>query len=185
MPCQLLPLAYSGGATAGMEFSVYRRFALTAEAGGFYDPGFLVKGDLKYYLPQAGYSYNRQLFYYLAVEYAYKEQAYAAADNLREPGTGKPGAEVNYSVYKFVNTVNLKYGCTVMRAGSKILRSFYTDVYAGAGIRYRVASNTLAPGEVAQLYHWNEGFIDNFTNSAGRGYTLAVSLGIKVGLKCK
>ena len=176
MPCQLLPLAYSGGLTVGTEFPLVKQLSLSAEGGLFYEPGYMVKVNLKYYLP---HSVNEDDKYYLALEYSYKKQRYTVSDNIKD-SSGSPGPEVSYSVYKFANTLSVKLGCLMLKS-----RVFFIDGYCGLGLRYKAVGNSLAPGDVQTLYHWNEGFIDNFSNSAGSGFVPTLSLGIKLGVRYK
>ena len=179
MPCQVIPIGYAIGLTLGTEFRVYHLFSLTLEGGGFTTSGYMVKTNLKYYLHGVDIKENKEVACYFALEYAYKKQSYSIDDYLRDD----PYTDVNYSVYKFVNTINLKYGCVKRRINPKHKHTFYTDCYFGLGIRYKVEQNNLLRGQENELYHWNQGYIDSYTNSNGRGYVPAISLGVKVGYR--
>jgi hypothetical protein len=185
MPCQVLPVGYSGGFTIGTEFSIYRRFSLSLEGGTFYTGGIMAKADLKYYVRQVTFEKREKINYYFALEYAYKSQSYVVQDNYYDSSHSQPAAAVNYSVSKFANTMNIKFGSLVTRINSKHLNSFYLDYYFGLGLRYKAVSNDLSPGEDQNLYHWNEGFIDAATNSNYVGYTLSISAGLKIGYRFK
>lgn len=148
---------------------------MTLEAGNFYTNGFMGKADAKCYLNNEFKDGKMEEKSYLAIEYAYKRQVYTANDSLKSVMKN-----LDYSVYKFVNILNLKIGFTATRA-----RSYYMDAYCGIGIRYRVVNNNLTSDQIADLYHWHEGFIDNFTNSSAHGISPSISLGWKIGYRYK
>ena len=177
MPTQLLNPVYSSGFTLGAEFRVYRRISLTLEGGPFYTPGYMAKGNIKYYLKGGYEAHNLAItHFYFAIEYVYKKQSYKVKDKLRDP----PETEFDYTVYKYVNTVNIKFGKTV-----SFPHSAFIDSYFGIGVRYRTVHNSLLPGEDEKLYHLNESQIDNFTNSEAKGYLPCILLGIKIGYRYK
>lgn len=175
MPCQLLSGTYASGFTVGAEFRLTKRYSFSIEGGPFYEPGYMFKTDIKYYLNghKDGHFAVKK---YFGLEYAYKQQDYKVHDELTTPP--KPG--IDYSVYKFVNTGYLKYGMTISRP-----RSFYMDAYVGLGIRYRVVHNNLTAAQKDDLYHWHEGFVDSYTNGNARGFAPAISIGWKIGFRYK
>jgi hypothetical protein len=175
MPCQVISGTYASGFTVGTEFQVYKRFSLTLEGGPFYEPGYMAKGNIKYYLN--GFKDGKmEIKKYFAIEYAYKEQNYTAHDELKTP----PKPKIDYSVYKFTNTVNLKVGFVATRK-----HSYYMDAYVGLGIRYRIVQNDLTQAQVDDLYHWHEGFVDSYTNANARGFAPSVTIGWKIGFRYK
>jgi hypothetical protein len=135
----------------------------------------MARANLKYYL---AHTRGQKEQPYLALEYGYKTQSYQGSDNLSAYPGGQPGPAINYPVYKFVNTVSIKFGRTTCYH-----KWLYTDVYCGVGLRYKVAWNNLTTDQISRLYHWHEGFIESYSNSAGRGFTAALSLGAKIGYR--
>jgi len=183
MPLQLIPVAYSWGPGLGAEFWIYHHFSLTIDGSAFYKAGYMARMNIKYYLPNIKLGGKKGIASYVALEYAYKKQAYSVQDNLYDGNYSLSDSEVNYSVYKFVNIVNFKFGYVTKWFKPGWLRKFYTDGYVGLGIRYKVVHNTLSPGQIRDLYHWNEGDIDNSSNSDWVGLAPSLSLGIKIGYR--
>jgi hypothetical protein len=174
MPTQLLNPTYSSGFTIGTEFRLCKPFSVSVEAGNFYTNGFMSKVNLKYYL-RSVFGGSSEWTYYLALEYAYKSQTYIVTDKYKDP----PASDIEYSVSKYVNAVHIKIGKI-----QNLKRRFYLDEYFGFGFRYRFVHNTLN-GHEKLLYHWNEGFIDNITNSNAHRFSPGISLGVKIGFRYK
>ena len=177
LPTQLIDIAYDYGLNVGAEIPLFRQFALTGEYCKYFAAdGFMARANLKYYFK---HSKDPELGPYLALEYGYKDEAYQGSDNIRN-AAGQAGIPVKYEVYKFVNTATLKYGALYV-----VSKRLYFDFYAGLGIKYKVAWNSLTDDQISSLYHWHEGDIDKFANCANRGYTLSLSLGLKIGYRFK
>ncbi len=175
LPCQLISGTYASGITAGTEFRLYRHWSASLEGGPYFHTGYMAKVNLKYYLPVV-LDQNREKAWYGAIEYAYKQQAYSVTDQQTSP----PQSDVKYDVRKHANTINLKIGVVLSRKGS-----FFMDTYAGLGMRYRVVTNDLYPGETDDFFHWHEGMIDQQSNAVADGWVPNIVIGWKIGYRYK
>jgi hypothetical protein len=156
----------------GAEKHIRKNWAVTATAGQYFnsDRGWLIKGEVKYY--DEVHDGHRT---YGSMEYFYKHDVY----NLNDSIALNPGYKKDYTMSRYVTALRIKAGEVITQ-----MHGIIVDSYIGAGLRYRVATNTLTPQEYAHVHYNADGQdISRYIYAASRKIRPDFTLGVRIGFR--
>lgn len=181
-PLSLVPVYINPCVKAGVEYRFNNPMALYGEVGSFIysAKGFTSKLEFKYYLRES--IYRARECNYISAELYYKREAYDTYDTITpDPVDGEVGfPKTEYSVFKQVQCFTVKYG--VMQV---YRRGFVLDFYAGLGIRFKQATNTLSAEDNANMPATSDYGPNLFINKAGNFIYPNFDAGVKIGWRIK
>jgi hypothetical protein len=171
----------------GAEMKLYRNMALYVEAGKYFSysasgnesrlRGSILLPEIKYYLNDKGNSTGR----YFALQYVYKDQTDNWSDTVT---TQQPSGPVrvlrNYDIVKIINSINIQYGCFLIRNKRLTL-----DYFVGFGMDFRNAHNTLSLAEQNSIVASGDHSLLDFRKEVGKQVLPAITFGIRIGFHLK
>lgn len=171
-----------------LEFKLIKNTSLQIGFGNFISyskepgsngKGIIINPEIKYY-----FSHNNQAIgRYLAIDYNYKDQKYGWSDTvIIKQGSVIQKEYKGYTIHKFLNTANLKYG--ILRVYKNI---FVVDYFFGIGIKFKNTSSTLTTEEANSIIHTGDygGGYEPIKNEIGTFVYPNFIAGLKLGFKVK
>jgi hypothetical protein len=154
-------------------------FLSYSKENGSNGKGIIINPEIKYYLNHNNQSLGR----YIALDYNYKDQVYGWSDTvITKQGSVIQKEYKNYTIHKFLNTVNLKYG--ILRVYKNI---FVVDYFFGIGIKFKNTSSTLTTEEANSIIYTGDyggGYVP-VKNEIGTFVYPNFTAGLKLGFKVK
>jgi len=157
----------------GIEYRIKDYWSIYNEAGFFlYRGGVLTKFEIKNYLED-----YKNVGNYVSAELFYKYQSWGDWDSVHVDGKTY---RKDFTISKHVECLTIKYGNMKVYAFGIVV-----DVFAGLGIRFKQAKNTLTYEENMNIQHSSDYGPNVFVNEGRNRIYPNFDFGIKIGYRIK
>ena len=174
-PFTLVEFNQGGNLRLGLQTRIAPRLFLHGEFGKYLDVLSFRVQDLQGYNWRAALQYNYSAFYYVSLDYFYKDHSYALEEEISINGILSDQVQ---HLQKYSNAITIKWG---RFSWMKKRKKFFTDWYMGAGLRLRhVRQSGLTSEEIQNLVRKNN-WIYKPARKEGSIFSPEFSFGLRIG----
>lgn len=173
-PLPLFEFYQGGNLRLGLQTRIAPRLFLHGEYGQYLNALHYNTRQLQGYNWRIALQYNYSAFYYVSLDYFYKDHAFQLTDEIDLQGML---SEKSYRLQKYSNAITLKWGKMVWTKKNRL----YTDLYMGAGLRLRnVSQSGLTQEEFQNIT--SSSIIYQSARKTGQIISPEFSFGFRLGL---
>lgn len=173
-PLPLFEFYQGGNLRLGLQTQIAPQVFFHGEYGHYFDFLRYNTRQLQGYNWRLALQYNYSAFYYISIDYFYKDHAFNLRDEIDIQGTLM---EKSYRLQKYSNAITIKWGKMVWMKKKR----YYTDLYMGVGLRLRnVHQSGLTNEELQNIT--SSSFVYRAARKTGQIISPEFSFGFRLGL---